>query len=217
MKETKINISAFQVSEWSFPFHVTCHIWNSLWCAWGKSKNDFSLEPLPMVPSLPGLLSRMRGPWPASLSYRVSRRKVMVWIMWVVFLFVGFVFSFGSPVARGVPGPGLRSELQLQPKTQLWQCRILGPPCGARDWPLSQNTADPVVPQRELLPLSLFTTFYKNVFRTYLLNTSLLCTGNWIQQGLWPQGPPHPMKKTSPQNQSQWAMWCNDGPGPRDS
>ena len=45
-----------------------------------------------------------------------------------------FRFSFyGCPMACGVPGPGIRSEVQLQPRLQLWQCRILHPLCRVAD------------------------------------------------------------------------------------
>ena len=44
-----------------------------------------------------------------------------------------FFFLFGHPAAYGVPRPGIRSELQLQPKPQLWQHRILNPLYWARD------------------------------------------------------------------------------------
>ena len=42
-------------------------------------------------------------------------------------------FFFGHPTAYGVPGLGIRSELQLQPKPQLRQCPIRNPVCWARD------------------------------------------------------------------------------------
>ena len=52
---------------------------------------------------------------------------------WAVFLFLScrrsffscFFFFFGLPVAYGVPGPGIRSEPQLQPVPQLQQYQIL--------------------------------------------------------------------------------------------
>lgn len=31
-----------------------------------------------------------------------------------------FFFFFGLPMAYGIPGPGIRSESQLQPTPQLW-------------------------------------------------------------------------------------------------
>ena len=36
-------------------------------------------------------------------------------------------------MAYGVPGPGIRSKLQLQAMPQLWQCQILNPLCWAGD------------------------------------------------------------------------------------
>ena len=44
-----------------------------------------------------------------------------------------FILFFCHPTAYGVPGPGIRSELQLQPKLQLRQCPIRNPVCWARD------------------------------------------------------------------------------------
>ena len=37
------------------------------------------------------------------------------------------------PVAYGIPGLGIRSELQARSKLQRWQCQILNPLCQARD------------------------------------------------------------------------------------
>ena len=52
-------------------------------------------------------------------------------------LFFSFSFSFfwggGCPAAYGVPRSGIRSEPQLSPRLQLWQCQILNPLCWARD------------------------------------------------------------------------------------
>ena len=39
----------------------------------------------------------------------------------------------GHPAAYGAPGPGIRSEPQLLPMPQLWQCQIPNPLCWARD------------------------------------------------------------------------------------
>ena len=44
-----------------------------------------------------------------------------------------FSFLFGHPMAYAVPGPGIRTELQLQPTPQLQQRWILNPLCRARD------------------------------------------------------------------------------------
>ena len=48
------------------------------------------------------------------------------------FLYFSFYFS-GCPKAYGVSRPGIRSELQLQPKPQLRRCQILNPLCQAGD------------------------------------------------------------------------------------
>ena len=46
----------------------------------------------------------------------------------------GLLFSFlAAPAAYGVPGPSIKSELQLQPMPQLQQHRILNPLCQAGD------------------------------------------------------------------------------------
>ena len=50
-------------------------------------------------------------------------------------------------MAYGVPGPGIRSGLQLQPKLQLGQHWILNPLCQAGDQicaPALPDAADPV-------------------------------------------------------------------------
>ena len=50
---------------------------------------------------------------------------------WLYFYF----FFFGCPTPYGVPGPGIRSEPQLWPMSQLQQYQIVfNPPCGAGDW-----------------------------------------------------------------------------------
>lgn len=63
------------------------------------------------------------------------------------------VFSFfGTPTAYGVPRPGIRSELQWQPKPELWQCRSLTHYARLEIEPASQysqDTADPLAPQPE--------------------------------------------------------------------
>ena len=46
---------------------------------------------------------------------------------WDTFFFKPF--TFGRPEAYGIPRPGIRSEPQLWPKSQLLQCWILNPLC----------------------------------------------------------------------------------------
>ena len=43
--------------------------------------------------------------------------------------FVCLFLFFGRPTACGVPGPGIRSEMQLRPILQLWQCWMPNPLC----------------------------------------------------------------------------------------
>ena len=50
-----------------------------------------------------------------------------------LFSFFFFFFFFGCVTAYGIPRPGIRSELQLQPVPQLWQCQILNPLCWTGD------------------------------------------------------------------------------------
>ena len=55
-----------------------------------------------------------------------------------------FIFSFfGCPTAYGIPRRGIRHELQLWFKPQLYQCWILNPLCWAGDW-----TCVPALPRR---------------------------------------------------------------------
>ena len=44
-----------------------------------------------------------------------------------------FFFFFGHSSAYGVPGPGIRSELQSRPNLQLWQHWILKHCAGTKD------------------------------------------------------------------------------------
>ena len=62
-----------------------------------------------------------------------------------------FVFLFGCLEASGVPGPGIRSKLQLQPMLQMqqWQHHILNPLHGTASQ-CSWETTDLVAPQQEL-------------------------------------------------------------------
>lgn len=65
MKETKINISAFQVGE-SLSFRVRGNIRDSLACAQGSRKGP---RPQPRPPvSSPTLTGANRGPWLGSLA-----------------------------------------------------------------------------------------------------------------------------------------------------
>ena len=65
-----------------------------------------------------------------------------------------FFFFFGCPVAHGIPGPGIRYELQLWPTPQLQQHRSLTHCARLRIEPVSQHSrnvaANPIVPQWEL-------------------------------------------------------------------
>ena len=89
------------------------------------------------------LCQRRSLPWPFLNGGYLDLEEVrdLSWC-WTVFnpmatlqTFTFFFFSFlGCPMAYGVPGPGMRSELQLQPKPELWPCRILNPLCRAGDW-----------------------------------------------------------------------------------
>ena len=65
----------------------------------------------------------------------------------------GTFFFFGHPTADGVPGPGIRPKLQLQPTPQLWKHWILNHCAGLGIESASQRSrdaADPIVPQWEL-------------------------------------------------------------------
>ena len=69
-------------------------------------------------------------------------------------LFLSFIFFYFLATPYSVHGLEIRSELQLQPKPQLWQRQILNPLCQARNQTCprcSQDTADPLVPQQGLL------------------------------------------------------------------
>ena len=68
------------------------------------------------------------------------------------------LFFFCYPTVHGVPGPGIRSELQLQPIPQLRQCRSLThrarPGIEPASW-YCKDAADCILPQQELPSLSL--------------------------------------------------------------
>ena len=67
-----------------------------------------------------------------------------------------FIFSFFSAhsVACWVPGPGIKSNPELWPILQMWQCWILNPLCQAGDWThcpcCCRDIVHPDAPQREL-------------------------------------------------------------------
>ena len=69
-----------------------------------------------------------------------------------------FVYFFGHPVSHGVPGPGIRSKPQLQPKLQVntrsfTHCTGLGIESSSQ---CCRDTGEPIVPQQELLSLFIF-------------------------------------------------------------
>ena len=67
-------------------------------------------------------------------------------------LFIYFIFD--GPEACGVPRPGIRSEPQLWPKLQLWQCWIPNSLCLEEDQtciPVLSRHRQSHVPQQELL------------------------------------------------------------------
>ena len=81
---------------------------------------------------LQGLASILRGHFlPESVCWGIADVAVPwahkdPWTQHVdFFLFFLFFFFFCLPVAYGIPRPGIRSELQLQPMPQLQQCQIL--------------------------------------------------------------------------------------------
>ena len=97
--------------------------------------------------------------WFVKLQFTIeSYRKLIIF----PFLYNFFVFStyeylsalvwvfssfFDHPVAYEVPGPGIRSELQLQPKSQLRQCWILNPVLRIKPgWGLNLHPRAPEVP-----------------------------------------------------------------------
>ena len=89
--------------------------------------------------------------------YLVSEKyhKTIFWgSLFFVFWFF-FLLIFGHPATYEVPGPGIRSELQLQPKLQLWQLWSLNllPGWGSKLRPSAPRVLlmTPIVPQRELL------------------------------------------------------------------
>ena len=59
-----------------------------------------------------------------------------------LYVICNFFVCFGHPTAYGVPGPGIRSEPQLQCTLKLWQCQILNPLCQARDQTLHPSTSE---------------------------------------------------------------------------
>ena len=61
----------------------------------------------------------------------------------LLFFFFFFFFFFGCPVAYGAPRPGIRWELQLCPKPQLWRHLILNPLPG---WGWNLHPSPPKTP-----------------------------------------------------------------------
>ena len=61
---------------------------------------------------------------------------------------------FGHPKAYGVPRPGIRSQPELQPTSQVWERWILNPLAWAGDGTCvpqgSRDAADPIGPQQKL-------------------------------------------------------------------
>lgn len=77
-----------------------------------------------------------------------------------VFFWGGGVF-LDHPSAHGVPGPGVRSEAQLWPPPQLWQCPVLQPTVPGRR---RRDTADPVCHSRNS---QIFIVLYEAALQRY--------------------------------------------------
>ena len=70
-----------------------------------------------------------RIPWSWSCTLLIYLRDSFFFLF---FLFFSFSF-FAHPWPVEFPGPGIRSQLQLPPMLQLWQCWIFNPLCPAGD------------------------------------------------------------------------------------
>ena len=83
----------------------------------------------------------------------------------------------GCPTADGVPGPGIRSELQLRPTLQLWQRQSFNPLSWLGMEPASwrcRDAADPLVPQWELLSVLLLMCHTHTHTHTHTHKTQVL-------------------------------------------
>ena len=92
---------------------------------WNMLPGDLSSGPVQIQPSsiqCKGLLAS--APRKGFLQMLLAQTPPAMAAAIDVFIFV-FFFFFGHPTAHGIPGPGIRSELQLGPMLQLWQCQIL--------------------------------------------------------------------------------------------
>ena len=65
-------------------------------------------------------------------------------ITWMYHFYLFFFSFFGCPMAYGIPGPGIRSKLQLRPKPQLWQLQIPNTLCW---WGSDLHPSAPKMPQ----------------------------------------------------------------------
>ena len=91
-----------------------------------------------------------------------------------LYLFILFLI-FGRPEAYGVPGPGIRSEPQSQPKPQLWQHRILKSLCQAQG-----SNLCPCTPK--ILPILLHHS--GNSCRIFLAEMCVFCSLGHLERKL---------------------------------
>ena len=61
----------------------------------------------------------LEGAWALDFALNLQKQCFLKHAPWSPSFFLSFFFS-GCLVAYGVPGPGIRSELQSRPKLQLW-------------------------------------------------------------------------------------------------
>ena len=58
-----------------------------------------------------------------SIIFTMFPKYIEIW----VFIYLYFVIFSASPQHMEVPGPGIKSKLQLRPTPQWWKCQILNP------------------------------------------------------------------------------------------
>ena len=119
--------------------------WTSFHCMSFFEQCPFKSFTLVLIGLFVSLLSCM-----CSLYTLDIKPSVDIWLTIFFSLFCRLFFRipffpsfFGSPVAYGVPEPGMTFELQLQTEPQLWQSWIFNPLCQAGD-----RTCVSVLPRR---------------------------------------------------------------------
>ena len=100
---------------------------------YSNTRSEPHLRPTPQHTAMPDPLTYLVKPGIEPKSSWIIAGFITAEPRWELPIFSFVFFILGYLEAYGVPKPGIKSELQLQPKPQLQQCQIPNPLCWAGD------------------------------------------------------------------------------------